>query len=347
MTRRALHMLAPNLPGDASDARRALCGETDRKYRRVDMTPDSALVLAENLADRGCERCRKKLREAVAARALRSLGIAPAAHAQKQAPLSRALHAIIGRSIRGETEDGPRWSSAHRALEHEARVVLDGAPVRSSSDTERFGILPQQSKGEAPVPAAIAGREDVIAVRVSIDRACRACADAVAIGTIGCGAAFDAADFELVLRWLTQGEPVWQQTAPARKGRVQMLRQRDALEVAGELTLRRGHAVTERQVAIAYRAVLAAFSETLRATGELRAARPKAEREAKMAAPEGWVETWESIAKVVGRSVDTCQRLAKREENPLPVGEYLSRAAAKVEELEAWKRREVERSRAA
>lgn len=66
-----------------------------------------------------------------------------------------------------------------------------------------------------------------------------------------------------------------------------------------------------------------------------------------MALPEGWVETWEAIGKVVGRSEDTCQRLATRDLDPLPVTKYGGRMAAKRVDLLAWFEREVSRERAA
>lgn len=349
MTRRALHMLAPNEKGDGREAgRRALCGGTDRYGKQagdLDTTPEAVAVT--------CRHCMRRLVDAQAKAALVRVETAigerpPGAHDAKLLPLDRGSRAIIERSIRGEVADvGPRWSSLDRALEHESRVVLDGAPVRSSSDTDRFGVLPQRSVGEVPTPAALAGREDVLAVRVAIERAARACVEAVEVGAIGIGVVLTEADFSLVLRWLSQGQPVWQRIADGRKGGIWRAIRRTRADVAEELARRHGREVTERQVEIAEKAMRQSAEEALRRAGELRAARPRKERET-MAAPEGWdVEGWVAIGKVVGRGADTCQALEKREENPLPVERYSGRVIARREDLRAWVAREIARAKAA
>lgn len=326
MSARALHYLAPLVEGDGLDVRRTLCGKVDLRnvggpaYETTDSAPSVT-----------CRWCVRRLVEAKAQRALGVVGVAlgaahPGAHASKALPLDRVSRAILERSIRGEPEDaGPRWSSIGRALEHEARVLLDGSPVRSSSDADRFGVLPQRSVGEVPVPQAIAGREDVIAIRLSIRRACEDCA--ARPKEIGCGLALTAGDFELVLRWLGQGEPAWQPISPeawkahdltvsrlrevrayrkaevtagaaeleklrvaaeaaARrvgfvgpKGGIWRLSQRSEQDVAWELGRRHGVEVTTNQVEIARKAIERAFAAALRRTGELRAPRPRKERE--------------------------------------------------------------------
>lgn len=221
MTARALHMLAPTPPGSARDAApTALCGGSDRYGKAA-----GDLELTDSPVAVTCRHCMKRLVDQRAKAALSvvetAIGGRPSgAHASKLLPLDRGSRAIIERSIRGETEvTGPRWSSLDRALEHETKVVLDGAPVRSSSDSDRFGVLPQRSVGEVPTPAALAGREDVLAVRIAIERAARACVEAVAIGAIGIGVELSEAEFVLVLRWLSQGEPVWQPIEPEAWGR--------------------------------------------------------------------------------------------------------------------------------
>lgn len=350
MTRRAMHMLAPALPGDGREsAKRTACGQRDLGdvgLARYETTP--------NAGDVTCRACRHALRRVRAAEAIVAAIVAPATHANGQRPASRADLATLWRSIRGEPEDpGPRWRSVRGALEHEARVVLDGAPVRSSSDPDRYGVLPQRSVGEVPVPQAIAGREDVIAVRQSIDTAGAACADACALGLIPTGVALTALDFVLVLRWTHQGEPVRQRIVENRKGEIMRLVPRTLAHIAAELSRRHdGAEVTETQARIAAGAVTGAFADALRRRGELARARVRdtgeSRRKTAMAAPEGWdLDGWKEISSIVGRSDDVCQRLAARAEDPLPIDRYLGRPIAKRADVLAWVRREVERARAA
>lgn len=282
MTRRAMHMLAPALPGDGREsAKRTACGQRDLGdvgLARYETTPHAGDVTC-----RACRRALRRVRLAeVVVRAM-TAPVAPAVHAERQRPLSRADLEVMLRDIRGEPDDpGPRWRSVRGALEHEARVVLDGAPVRSSSDPDRYGVLPQRSVGEVPTPQAIAGREDVIAVRQSIDAAGLACAEACALGLIPTGVALTPADFVLVLRWTHQGEPVRQRIVESRKGMIERLVPRTPAHIAAELASRHGGAdVTETQVKIAARAVTGAFADALRRRGELRAARIRSETEAR------------------------------------------------------------------
>lgn len=349
MSARALHKLAPPADGDGMDMRRAICGTLDLRARGL-----AAADMTESSVEVTCRLCVRRLNRAQVEAAVRVAEVVlgaphPGAHASKPLPMSREMHAIIERSRRGEVADvGPRWSSLDRALEHESRVVLDGAPVRSSSDPDRYGARPQRSVGDVPVPQAVAGREDVLAVRVAIVRGAIACVEAMELGQIGIGANLTAADFELVLRWLVQGEPVWSRIAPHRKGGMWKAMPRTRDDVAAELSRRHKREVTERQVEIAQRAMRQAVEEALRATGELRVRRPRAKREeAAMAVPGFELEGWKQIADHVGRSIDWCQKRAAREADPMPVGDLDGRKVANIAELDAWVAQEVARSRAA
>lgn len=63
-------------------------------------------------------------------------------------------------------------------------------------------------------------------------------------------------------------------------------------------------------------------------------------------APEGWdLDGWKEIASIVGRSEDSCARLAARGDDPLPIARYGNRVIARRAELLAWVSREVVRSR--
>ena len=147
MSLRVLHMWAPNQPGDGKHATRALCGAVGGRAHRIVTVDDAMLVLAENVDHRPrCKLCRTRLREQIAAEALRRAGVAPAVHAQRQAPLSRAMHAIIDRSYRGEVEERAPWVNLDALLDHVLPVLEDGRAIRSSSDTDRFGVMPQMSK---------------------------------------------------------------------------------------------------------------------------------------------------------------------------------------------------------
>lgn len=258
-------MLAPNEKGDAKDrGRRVLCDLRDRYGKPVEDF-DAAVTHVEVT----CRLCLAKMARQAKAQHVATT-IAAAVWSSKQAPLTRNDHAILRRSIEGVPEaTGPRWFSVSRALEHAGRVLLDGAPVRSSSDPDRYGVLPQRSIGEVPTPAAIAGREDVIAVLLSIDRAADDCAAAVALGRLGVPLDLDADDFRTILWWSTQGERVWTRTHPERKGGHWRFATRSLGDIADVLRAKHRRDVTETQVGIARNAIASAFADRLRGMGEL------------------------------------------------------------------------------
>lgn len=52
------------------------------------------------------------------------------------------------------------------------------------------------------------------------------------------------------------------------------------------------------------------------------------------------IEGWKAIAGEMETSVDTVQRLAKRNEDPLPIFEYVGRAIAYPSALRDWRQRQ-------
>ena len=331
MTKRVLHMWAPNQPGDGKHATRALCGVVGGRAHRIVTVDDATLVLAENVDHRPrCKLCRVRLREQIAAEALRRAGIAPAVHAQRQAPLSRAMHAIIDRSYRGEVEERVPWVSLDASLDHLGPMFADGRSIRSSSCPDRFGVKAQTSKGVSD-PAN--GWDNATDWDHALDRVTQRIANAVDSGALLGGVEWSTSQLRALVFWRTDVD-----TLAAKVGRTPRQTQRARALVRG---------------AFVYELVRIGLVPRPRAVVEVTYGgitvleRERAKRE-NMAAPEGYdVETWESIGRVVGRSEDTCQRLAARDEDPLPIERYGGRTIARRADLAAWVQREVARSRAA
>lgn len=332
MTRRVLHMWAPNQPGDGKHATRALCGAVGGRAHRIVTVDDATLVLAENVDHRPrCKLCRARLREQIAAEALRRAGIAPAAHATKQAPLSRAMHAIIDRSFRGEVEERAPWVTLDALLDHVLPVLEDGRAIRSSSDTDRFGVMPQTSKrGSDPAN----GWDNVINFEHALSKVTRRVVEAVDAGDLLGGVAWSQSHLAaLVLRRADVD------TLAAEVGRTPRQTQRARAMVRGAMLyelVRIGLLPRPRRMVEATHGGIKVLE------------RERERREATMAAPEGWdLDGWKEIGRVVGKSEDTCQRLAGRDDDPLPIDRFLGRPIAKRADVIAWVRREVERARAA
>lgn len=110
-----------------------------------------------------------------------------------------------------------------------------------------------------------------------------------------------------------------------------------------------GIAITDHEVGMIAQAGMRAAAEALVQAGILRPPRRRArprvkneEGETMPKAPNGYdKDTWPEIAAVVGLHEDTCRKLAKRVNDPLPVSDYFGRIVAKQAELEAWMERQV------
>ena len=156
MSARALHMSVPTPPGSPRDApKRTLCGQSDLReigLAAYDMTDEAPAVT--------CATCVRRLRRAAAL--ARSLTYAtPAVHAERQAPVSRSDALVLARSLRGELDERVPWNSLGALLDHVVPVMQDGRPIRSSSDPDRYGVLPQRTVRGNSDPAN--GHDNVIA----------------------------------------------------------------------------------------------------------------------------------------------------------------------------------------
>jgi len=101
--------------------------------------------------------------------------------------------------------------------------------------------------------------------------------------------------------------------------------------------------MSRTQIGIVARGVIGRFAAELARKGLVPPrAWAREQQEAEMASAHGYdLESWKDIAPVVGRSEDVCQRMARREEDPLPVRRYIGRVVAKRSEIEAWTLRQI------
>lgn len=154
---RALHMRRDRQPGEGLDLRVSLCGML-------------AVNLAGSAVEVTCRLCRGRMAAVPAPEHDERIGeerqVTPGATA-----LSVTGRRAIERSQRGEEGEAPRWRSLDAAFAMRRRVLLDGAPIRSSSDPDRFGHRVQTSGGGAVRTPS--GREDVIGLDVAVERATR------------------------------------------------------------------------------------------------------------------------------------------------------------------------------
>jgi hypothetical protein len=332
--RYTLHMFAPNQAGDGKHDRRALCGLVGHRLDRIATVDDATLVLAENVDHRPrCEGCRAKLREQAAAEAVRRANIAPAVHAERQLPISSELRRMIERSRRGEVDERTPWGGLDALLDHVLPVLADGRAIRSSSDTDRFGVMPQTSKRSSD-PAN--GWDNVINFELALSRVTSCIADAADRGELLGGVEWSRSHLAALVLHRSDLEAL-----ALAVGRTPRQTQRARALVRGALVAE----LARIGLVPRPRGMVEATHAGVRVLERVRAERTK---EHVMAAPEGWsCDGWKEIGRVIGRSEDVCQRLAQREDDPLPVDRFLGRPIAKREELLAWVRREVDRARAA
>lgn len=295
MSARALHMRRPRQTGEGLDLRFSLCGMV-----AVDVTDSHVEVT--------CRLCRRALADVPAAPVDVEVYGVEAPAVQGVSALSPAGRRAIERSVRGEEAEGPRWRSLEAAFAHRARVVDDGAPVRSTSDPGRFGHRAQVSGGGAVRTPG--GRDDVIELERAILRA-TPCPMTLALGIVA-----DVETQRAALDLRLAGKRVRVQTV----GRKASVVQRRALTLA-DVVEEMGGAWTVRQVGLMLRRIRAAMTEDLVARGLLAASElrrgGRVPKEATMRVPGYDLEGWKEIAGVLGVSVRTAQVYA--EQRGLPV----------------------------
>lgn len=309
MSRRTVHLDG----GQAEGIARSLCGWL-------------AVAIATDPAEATCRLCLRRAKAASLA-APPGAPVAPwepppprqAPPRQEWAPEGReaAERSLVGEAPR----EGPRWSSIDRAAEHWARVVDDGAPVRSSFRTE----APVQTSGGSGTASSLSGREDVLSVGRALDLAYDT------PRTFG-AVTLSVAVQRRILEWRLCGRPVESVTAPGRKGRILRRVGVTAEELARALARELGQPVTPRHVSIIEGAGREAVYQRLVSAGEVQPMRgDRIPFDALVGLPE--------IAAVLGVTPPTAARYA--DEAPVQRAfrrgrvTYWSREA----ELRAWMER--------
>ncbi len=330
MSKRALHFLAPTPRGSAKDGpKRTLCGQRDLGdvgLASYDTTAEAVSVT--------CRVCKRMLARAPERRSEPVDGEAhPGAFAKPQPPISAADHAILQRSLRGEEEVRHPWTALDALLDHVLPVMEDGRPIRSGSDTDRFGVLPQRMARVSSDPAN--GHDNVISFELALSRVTAAIVEGADRGRLLGGVPWTQSTLATLVLYRT-----------AQK-------ERPTPEALAEIVGR-----TVRQTQRARALLLGALFFELSRVGLV--PRPKSlveatyggvrvlEREGRqpMAAPEGFdLEGFKEIAKLIGRSEDAAQRLAVRDSDPLPVEWFGRLAYAKKPDVRAWLAREMARGR--
>lgn len=247
----------------------------------------------------------------------------------------------IASSIAGEpVHAGYPWSTAEAAVR--AHFVAGDTPrsVASSSSPERFGKRGGDSSGVVPTtPREM--HNNIADVGKAIDRGCQS----MEVG--------DRYLPRLTVREIVEarvgGRPVAKQVGPraheedaatqARRGTY-----RERVDVQAE-DIGEHFGLTRHQVGIVVRRSMQAIARILAAKGLIppraAAGRHRGEEPESEERMEWDLEGWKDIAPIVRRSEDVCQRLSKREKDPLPVTRYLGRVVAKRVEVEEWTRRQV------
>lgn len=295
-----------------------LCGD-----EKIQTTPDPALVT--------CRRCIARM--GGPAPSPGQLGALP--YTTRAHTLGAYEHRIASTPVGDPLPRPPRWDSLSKAAEHWARVVDDGAPIRSAFRTEFV-----QSSGAAD--AGICGREDVLAFTRALEAAYRHERHFPQ-------ASVSVEAQRLILEARLCGVPRIEPIGCGRKGRVVRRHEVSATELVPLLRERFGLELTVHQVGVIYRDGMRAMRERLERAGELRPMRRSTwktigiEEGSEMPRPpDGWdCDGWNEIADAVGLHPDTARKLAKRPSDPLPVADFMGRVIAKKTELDAWLERQV------
>jgi hypothetical protein len=271
---------------------------------------------------------------------------------------------IIARSIAGDDADLSRRAPSLAGFTAAKYASADwGTPVRSSGDPSRFGGGGIGSSGFGKPPTALQAREEYAVSDRDDDRVI------ATLVTVTVASGYEVtprAQFELwkrcgysgpgVLSWrVIRGQPVKQRKGydPPKQAVVRVPeRHKFKPGETSEDFAKAGIVITPREIGIMCAEVERRLSAAYAAHGWIRPAavrRAKAmSEESSMAKPnEDRVEGWKSIAPIVGRSEDTCSRLSRRANDPLPVSAFAGRIVAYRSELTAWVESEIERERTA
>jgi len=251
----------------------------------------------------------------------------------------------IASSIAGEhVASRPRWGSVASALAAWAMTRDAARSVASSSAPSRFGHKAQDG-GEVPTTPR-GTQHDLLDVEAAVERGCQA----VEVG----GHYLTRAHVRAIVEARICGRPVDRAVGPRvqpptldKEAKRQALKRgtvRERVEASADDVAERC-GLTRHQVGIVVRGARRAIAAELARKGLIpeRCARDESTRhgtEERMAA-EWDLEGWKSIAPLVRRSVEVCQRLARREADPLPVRRYLGSVVAKTADVEAWVSRQV------
>lgn len=319
MTARALHLRRERREGEGLDLRVSLCGMI-----AVDVTDSHVEVTC-----RVCQRRMRAMRrdEPVSDE---TYGVEVAVH-RGRALLTTQDRRAIERSRRGEENERPRWGTLAAAWQQWARVVDDGAPVRSTSDPGRFGQAMGAGGGTVRTPG---GRDDIVDFERALVRACVP----LSVGPIEVGADLVRA----IVEARAAGNRVWSPTMGRKAGTWRRVPQ--TYEAIAESL---GDGWTKRHVTLVVRHVTREMTEDLVARGVLEARelrRGGRTEAAEMRIPGYDLESWKEIAAHMQTSVSTAQRAAASLGLPVRTSST-GRVYARRAEIDAWSSRQVERAK--
>lgn len=316
MTTRALHLRRERREGEGLDLRFSLCGMV-----AVDVTDSHVEVT--------CRVCQRRMRDAPREDVAETYGVEVAVQ-RGRALLTTQDRRAIERSRRGEENERPRWGTLAAAWQQWARVVDDGAPVRSTSDPGRFGQAMGAGGGTVRTPG---GRDDIVDFERALVRACVP----LMVGPIEVGAELVRAIVEARMG----GKRVWSRTEGRKAGVWRRVPQ--TYEAIAESL---GDGWTRRHVTLVVRHVTREMTEDLVARGVLEARelrRGGRTEAAEMRIPGYDLESWKEIAAHLQTSVSTAQRAAASRGLPVRTSStgfvYARRA-----DLDAWSARQVEQA---
>lgn len=254
-----------------------------------------------------------------------------------QSDVGAAGATAIAASIAGEiVSTGARWGSVDSAMAALAQTQDSRRSVASSSSPDRFGKDVVRSAAVTPTTPRET-RDDVLDIEAALERAC--------VTTRVGDRSLPAAEVRAIAEAMLFGRPVERRVL----GRRSTYRERVKAPIEEVAALAE---LTKHQVAIVMRHVRGRVARHLARKGliPLRAAVREMSRadlgveEDDMAVPAGqqWdLEGWKDIAPLVGRSEETCKRLASRPDDPLPIARYLGRVVASRAAVVAWAGRQA------
>jgi hypothetical protein len=333
-----LHRLILDATDEQRRFGRTMCGDLRPRH------------ITEVAGEVTCKRCAREMRSVkVAIPALttedRAAAIGEAMNAA--IPIRRGTHLltdamarIVERSTVGDDEHRKRWTwpSAAIAIATLEAFRVDGQPLRSSSRWVRRFIQEGSRKPEDAAATALIDR--LVHVQQAVDRAY------TVTRTFDASTDADGKERRAAILTVPMQQAILRRSIAGGAGFTGM--SHAAVGEWAEAQLRVD--LTDRQIEIVRNFGLRMVAEWLRSIGELEPAeeQPRREREegTRVPLPGMDVEGWGEISGVVGLSVSTCQKLANRQDDPLPRYCFNGVAGvwAKRAELEDWCRRQISRA---